>query len=295
MAHSLAGTFDVGLERSCVPGSPTRRDWVRHGACPPGMERHEAYFAGFAYAPHRHDTYAIGYTVEGVQSFGYRGTEEHSLPGHVMVLHPDELHDGHAGTEDGFRFRMLYLRPDVIRDALAQAGPGGRPAPLPFIEGAVSRDARVIHALMPALADMQAEIDPLEADRIVQELADALNAVSGSPQTPPSRSHQHAVDRAREYLRGNLADTVTSAELEQETGLDRYELSRQFRRLVGTSPYRYLVMRRLDAVRDAILGGDSLAEAAMAAGFADQAHMTRHFKKAFGVTPGKWLALSQAA
>jgi len=292
MAHSLAGTFDVGLERSCVDGGSARRDWVRHGACPSGMERHEAYFAGFAYEPHRHDTYAIGYTVEGVQSFGYRGTEEHSLPGHVLVLHPDELHDGHAGTADGFRFRMLYLRPDLIRDALAQAGPGGRPAPLPFVKGAVSRDERLIRALMPALADMQVEIDPLEADRIIQELADALNAVSGSRQPPPSRPHQKAVDRARDFLRGNIQRTVTSEELELETGLDRYELARQFRRLVGTSPYRYLIMRRLDAVRDAILDGGSLADAAADAGFADQAHMTRHFKKAFGVTPGKWLALS---
>jgi len=293
MAHSLAGTFDVGLERSCVDGGSARRDWVRHGACPPGMERHEAYFAGFAYEPHRHDTYAIGYTVEGVQSFGYRGTEEHSLPGHVLVLHPDELHDGHAGTADGFRFRMLYLRPDLIRDALAQAGPGGRPAPLPFVKGAVSRDERLIRALMPALADMEAEIDPLEADRIIQELADALNAVSGNRQPPPSPPHQKAVDRARDFLRGNRDRTVTSEELEAETGLDRYELARQFRRLVGTSPYRYLVMRRLDAVRDAILDGGSLADAAVDAGFADQAHMTRHFKKAFGVTPGKWLALSK--
>ncbi|WP_425404962.1 AraC family ligand binding domain-containing protein [Hwanghaeella sp.] len=167
-----------------MAGSPSQRDWVRHGDCPPGMERHEAYFAGFAYEPHRHDTYAIGFTVEGVQSFGYRGTEEHSLPGHVLVIHPDELHDGHAGTEDGFRFRMLYLRPDLIRDALSTAGPGGGPAPLPFIPGAISRDARLIRALMLALGDMETEIHPLEADRIIQELSDALNAVSGSLHPP---------------------------------------------------------------------------------------------------------------
>lgn len=295
MAQSLTGTFDVGLERSCVAGSPSRSDWVRHGVCPPGMERHEAYFAGFAYEPHRHDTYAIGYTFEGVQSFGYRGTEEHSLPGHVMILHPDEKHDGHAGTEAGFRFRMLYLRPDLILDALAQAGPGGKPAPLPFVNGAVSRDERLIRALMPALGDLAAEIDPLEADRIIQELADALYAVSGNRQKPASPPHRQAVDRARAYLRGNIAETVTSAALEKETGLNRYELARQFRKLVGTSPYRYLTMRRLDAVRDAVQAGENLADAAIDAGFADQAHMTRHFKKAFGVTPGKWLSLSRAA
>ena len=80
-------------------------------------------------------------------------------------------------------------------------------------------------------------------------------------------------------------------ELEALTGLSRYELARQFRALYGTSPYRYSVMRRLDAARSQLRTGTPLAEAALATGFADQAHLTRAFRSAYGVTPGRYTRL----
>jgi len=59
----------------------------------------------------------------------------------------------------------------------------------------------------------------------------------------------------------------------------------------GTSPHRYLIMRRLQKCKDMMRAGTSLAETAFACGFADQAHFTRHFKNAFGMPPGRWLNL----
>jgi AraC-like DNA-binding protein len=84
---------------------------------------------------------------------------------------------------------------------------------------------------------------------------------------------------------------VSSEELEVATGMSRYELARQFRACLGTSPYRYLLMRRLDHARRLIGQGTALAEAALASGFADQAHFTRRFRAAHGLSPGRWAAL----
>jgi AraC-like DNA-binding protein len=50
-------------------------------------------------------------------------------------------------------------------------------------------------------------------------------------------------------------------------------------------------MRRLDRARRRLIAGASLAEAAVASGFADQSHMTRQFKRAYGVSPGRWLTM----
>jgi AraC-like DNA-binding protein len=80
-------------------------------------------------------------------------------------------------------------------------------------------------------------------------------------------------------------------ELESITGLTRYELCRQFRILFGTTPHRYLLMRRLDFARDRIHQGRPLVEVACDAGFADQAHFTRVFKSTFGLTPARYRAL----
>ncbi|EML6584954.1 AraC family transcriptional regulator, partial [Klebsiella aerogenes] len=76
-------------------------------------------------------------------------------------------------------------------------------------------------------------------------------------------------------------------------GKDRWSLSRDFRTLFGTSPYRYVTMRRLAYCRHLIQLGLSLAESALAAGFSDQSHMTRQFIKAYGISPGRWQTFIQ--
>jgi AraC-like DNA-binding protein len=101
------------------------------------------------------------------------------------------------------------------------------------------------------------------------------------------------LERARDYLDAHATDVVDSSRLEAMTGLDRFALARQFRAAFGTSPYNYLVMRRLDRARRMLAQGTSLADAAFACGFADQSHLTRQFRRAFGVTPGRWRALQR--
>jgi AraC-like DNA-binding protein len=95
----------------------------------------------------------------------------------------------------------------------------------------------------------------------------------------------------REFLDANVEKIVSSAELEAVSGLSRYAVARHFRACLGTSPYRYLVMRRLDRVRSLIRHGATLVDAAVSCGFADQSHMTRHFKKVYGLPPDRWAAI----
>ncbi len=272
------------LERSC---GAAVADWIRIAPSCRGFERIEASFSGHAFDPHRHDTYAIGFTIQGVQSFRYRGASEHSLPGQLFVLHPDETHDGHAGTSAGFRYRILYVEPGAIGDALGEA-----PCPLPFVREAVSNDSGIAAAIMPALEDLDLPLEDLHRDQIILDLADALAAADPSiPRRTLSARHWSAVGKARDVLDASLRKGVASAELEAATGLTRYALARHFRACLGTSPYRYLVMRRLDRARALIRQGAPLVDAALASGFADQSHMTRHFKNAYGLSPGRWAAL----
>lgn len=285
MDTSLAEAGKARLERSCGP----ERDWVRLGTGAAGIERMEAFFRDYAYDPHRHDTYAFGLTLFGVQSFDYRGTRRDSISGHAIVLHPDEVHDGRSGIEGGFRYRMLYVEPCLIRQAM---GEGGRV--LPFISSAVSRDTRLVAAVAGALRDLDQPLDALAADDLVERLAQALIALDPSAASArSSRLDAPALERARDYLDAHATEVVGSNRLEAMTGLDRFALARQFRAAFGTSPYNYLVMRRLDRARRMLAQGTPLAQAAFACGFADQSHLTRQFRRAFGVTPGRWLALQR--
>jgi AraC-like DNA-binding protein len=248
-----------------------------------GVERIEAWFQGKAYAMHRHDTYAIGRTLAGVQSFNYRRGRRDSLPGNTIVLHPDEAHDGQAGTGEGFRYRMIYVEPTLFQDVL-----GGRT--LPFIEGGITTDPRIATATENLLQRVGHTLEPLEQSDALAELAHALAAAAGMPRAQRKGDYL-AARRARDYLHANFTGVVTLEEVESAAGRDRWTLSHDFRTFYGTSPYRYLTMRRLDTVRRMLLSGTSLADAAAGAGFADQSHMTRHFLKTFGITPGRWLQI----
>lgn len=285
MASLMNESMAPRLERSC--GS-TASDWIRIAPSRPGFERMEAFFSEHAFDPHRHDTYAIGFTLYGVQFFEYRGVSQHSTAGQVFILHPDETHDGRAGTTSGFRYRILYVEPRLIQDALGEPR-----CPLPFVRDAVSNDKNLANAIMPALDDLEMPLEDLQLDQIVLKLAEALAAVdSSAPRRRLAAYHLRGVNVAREYLDTRVHKAVTSVELEAVTGLSRYALARHFRACFGTSPYRYLVMRRLDRVRSLLREGVPLADAALFSGFADQSHMTRHFKKVYGVSPGRWAGMT---
>ncbi|MDQ0317016.1 AraC family transcriptional regulator [Amorphus orientalis] len=258
------------------------KDQVRYGGGAAGIERAEIVLVREAYSPHRHDTYALGMTLGGVQAFDYRGAARASVEGNVFVLHPDEVHDGHPGTEAGLAYRALYVAPHLIADALG----GGA---LPFLAEPVSADPRLVRAMRTAMAGFDDAIGEIQATEIVTTLADALAAIArpGAP-SAPVRTNRPAMERVAALIDGEPAENVGIAEMEGVSGHDRWTLFRQFPAVYGVSPYRYAVMRRLDRARGLIRAGSSLADAAAAAGFSDQSHLTRQFRATYGFSPGRW-------
>ena len=274
-----------GLERSCTG---TSAGWLAGPEPVEGVELLHAWLTTEVYQRHRHDTYAVGVTDRGVQVFDYRGSSRVSTRGQVVVLYPDEVHDGRAGTDGGFGYRIVYVEPARLAEALRVLR--GGPGPLPFVSEAVSANPSLARAVEDAF---RGSLDSLSADSIVVDLAQALLG-AGRDDARPAVSRRvdvAAVERARQLLDGQRTRAVRSSELEAITGLTRYELARQFRTTLGTSPHRYLLMRRLALARDLIHAARPLVDVACEAGFADQAHFTRVFRSAFGLTPARYRAL----
>lgn len=286
MVEKHSRSSGTGLERSCGESST---DWLRCTEAENGVEFLEARLRESAYRKHRHDTYAICLTTSGVQVFDYRGAAEVSRPGQVVVLHPDEIHDGRAGTEEGLGYQLLYVEPALIFEAVQVLC--GRSCSLPFVRTPVSTNVSLFAAITSAFHGTR---ESLAIDSLILRLAEGL--IEADPSCGRVSRPRHldvaAVERARHFLDSEKTRVVRSAELEAVTGLSRYELARQFRRMCGTSPYRYLLMRRLDVARDQLARRRSLVEVALEAGFSDQAHFTRMFKAAFGLTPARYVALT---
>jgi AraC-like DNA-binding protein len=284
MRETLGGAGTDRLERSC--GRPS--DSIRFGPSAEGVERAEVYLSSYAYEPHRHDTYAIGITTAGVQVFRYRGARRICLPGQLAVLHPDDRHDGAPGTDDGFGYRILYLAPELVRDALA-----GRA--LPFVADPVQELTPMARPIASLLADIDEPISELGCVEIAAAVADGLVSLSGRPDRRRATVDIRAVALVGDYLAAHAREQTPASVLEEIAGTDRFTIARHFRWAFGTSPDRYRMLRRLALARAAIESGHSLARAAAETGFADQSHMTRQFKRTYGLTPARWMALTAAS
>lgn len=255
------------------------------GAVAPGLEWAEADFPEHRFTPHCHDGYVVGVTGNGVQRFTYRGVEQVSMPGEVFLLHPDERHDGRPGTDAGFGFRAVYLSPDHVLAALDQRSLPFSPRP---VHDALAVSSLVLSVFASWSGERPGEVAVNDA---VCLMADLFRSVSDSRPGAGRRSIRPVdplVHRVREDLMEVRGEPVRLRDLERRHGLDRFTLSRHFRRAFGVTPSRFILLRRLDLVRDLLRQGLPLADAAIAAGFADQSHMARHFRATYGLTPGRW-------
>jgi AraC-like DNA-binding protein len=258
-------------------------DRVRYRQPRRGIETLQAFFAGHAFDRHAHDTLAVGQTDSGVQRFRYRGRQHDSTPGGMIVLHPGEAHDGECGGGAGFAYRIIYLDPGYGSELLREAGLGPH---LPFAAEPVLFDTRLQHAfgLLWTALDEGAAGECLGQDEGVVALWRALAG---------DRAHLRsaAPDRLR-LARDALADAPERSwsldELAALAGLSRFALCRAFRQACGVSPHAWLLERRLTLARVHLAAGMPAAEAALAAGFADQSHLTRHLKRRFGMAPGRF-------
>lgn len=276
----LCQTTAVSPRCANMQNDQPKQDWVRHAAPTSKVERFEAYFGSHAFDPHRHDTYAIGRTLSGVHRFHYRGESKLCLPGETMIIHPDESHDGCAGSDAGFHYRGVYVPPSLVQDIIKGSA-------LPFFGAGITQNQQLAVAADALLNALDADLDSMAEDDALYTFVITLASVASSDLVSTSH-HFAAAAIAREYIDDNLDQAITLDDLAHCAGRDRWSLSSDFREFFGTSPHRYLTLRRLDRVKALVQAGQGLSDASIEAGFFDQSHMTRHFKKAFGLSPTRW-------
>jgi AraC-like DNA-binding protein len=110
----------------------------------------------------------------------------------------------------------------------------------------------------------------------------------GPPARLGDRPEHAAVRRARAHLAERWGERVALIDLAAVAGLSRFELVRQFRAHTGLTPHAFQLDLRIARARGLLVAGTPVAEVAAVCGFADQPHLTRTFKRAVGVPPGRY-------
>ncbi len=249
-----------------------------------GMDGVDAVTAdtSHAFGRHTHDQFGIGVILRGAQkSMSGRGIVE-AVAGDVITVNPGEVHDGSPLGENGRAWRMLYF------DSAALTGPI-----LALTDGSTDR-AELAHPVMRDATTAKCFLllfrtmtDPhgghSEIERrenlfllLAQLIERRIRMRAGAPK---------AIEQARARIDDDPAAPLSLGELAAIGGVSQFQLLRGFSKMTGLTPHAYLVQRRLQRARRMIAGGTTLADAAQAAGFADQSHMTRLFVRTYGVSP----------
>lgn len=265
------------------------QDWFDFARDPvSGTEAVHAQFHAHAYDPHFHDQVLVGVTEQGLQQFRCRRATQRSTPGRVILMEPGETHDGEAGAAGGFTYAMLYFDPAWLRQAAGLYGgrdPGDRVFSFPAV---LNDDAPLARAVLAACRQIDRPDSRMarEAalDRVAALLAQRFGGMAESaPDAAPALAR-----RARDAIVAYAADDLGLQALADHAGTDRFRLHRVFKAAYGLPPHAWLVQCRLNQARRMLGQGCAPAEVAAATGFADQSHMGRWFRRAFGMTPAAY-------
>ncbi len=238
-----------------------------------------------SFSRHIHDQFGVGLLIHGAQvSFSGRG-EVQAHEGDVITVNPGEVHDGRPIGGDVRCWQMLYLDPGKVESiALALDLPRGVELHHPVL---IDQDVtRSFVKLLSQLRESQPTRDYLALE---SALLSAFAPLLGVPD-PKTTCIPAGVRTVRAMIEEAPEMPLSLDEMSRLAGLGRYQFLRIFKRATGLPPCSYRLQLQLQMARRLILAGTPLAEAAAHAGFADQAHMTRHFARSYGVRPGSLAA-----
>ncbi|MFK3775840.1 helix-turn-helix domain-containing protein [Pseudomonas sp. NPDC089406] len=239
------------------------------------------------FAPHVHEGYVFTVIESGAQRFWHRGSEHLAPVGSMVLINPDELHTGATAHEAGWRYRGFYpehARVTGVLDELELSRHG-----MPYFKDSVIHDPALAAAFSQLNQRCEAGASALEQQTAWRQAVLALVQRHGHYGEPAAPGKEPlAVARARELLESRLAEPPSLEDLAAAVNLSPFHFARVFRQATGLPPHAWLKQRRLARARELLRSGLPALEVALALGFADQSHLSRQFKQAYGVTPGAY-------
>ncbi len=252
----------------------------------PGVtEVFHARFTEHTYPMHVHEAWTLLIVDDGAVRYDLDRHQRGTPNDTVSLLPPQVPHNGSPASAHGFRKRVLYLDMTQLDESFIGPAVDG-----PDLADSVLR--RHIGQLHTALANAG---DELEAESrlalITQRLREHLRPQPGTASTPPVRG---VAQDLRDFLDERLLEGTTLAEAARLLHAHPTHLVRTFSATFGIAPHQYVTSRRVDLARRLLLDGWPSSAVAPAAGFHDQSHLTRHFKRVLGTTPSRYARTTAA-
>ncbi|QBF26793.1 AraC family transcriptional regulator [Pseudomonas tructae] len=247
----------------------------------PGVRLIDARYQHFAFPRHFHLEYHIGLMVVGQQRYAAAGTRQLAGPGDILLMAPEQVHDGASADEQGYGMRILTLDPLWLAEVSRDLSDGRQG--LPNLNAAQLRHPQ----LQQQLDGLHRQRDPLAFH---SQLLETLALLFGLGSTLTVSDHGQGFDpqrwrQLREWLESRLDQPPSLEEMAAFVDLSPWQLLRRFRNQCGLPPQQWLTQLRLERALPRVLAGQPLSTIALDLGFYDQAHFSRLFRRTYGAPP----------
>lgn len=255
-----------------------------------GVTALHARFVNHRYPRHTHEHLVVGLVESGVQSYSYRGSRHFTPADNIFVVNPGEAHTGESAAPMGYVYRALYFeKPSCVRLLSELQGIDSRP---PWIRGAVFDDPELTRSLGAFHRALEHGASALELESLLLRAAALLFEHHADIAYVPRRAGEEcgAVERAHDYMEAHFSEDVSLCKLARIVNLSPWYFARVFAKTMGLPPHAYLESVRVRKVCALLDRGDAIASAALSAGYADQSHLTKRFRRLLGITPRQYIS-----
>ncbi len=250
------------------------------------LELLHATYVTHSFAPHMHEGYVLGIIERGVEQFAYRRSQHVASAGSIVFINPGEMHTGSSATEHGWTYRTLYPATELLQRAASDLV--GRQRDMPFFAEPVVHDPEMVTEFSLTHRALEEHPSDLEREsRLLWTLARLILRYADDRPYPRSFARdQRGVQLVRSYIEENYAENISLGQLATMAHLSPFHLLRSFRDQMNLPPHAYQIYMRIIHAKHLLRLGGSCIDTAIAVGFADQSHFTKHFKRIVGVPPG---------
>lgn len=246
-------------------------------------------------AIHHHDFYEVYFFMGGSVEYRVEGRVYHLTPGDLLLIGPMELHQAFVQADECPYERIVlwidrtYLEECSQEDCnLTQCFDPALPlhTNLLHLSSAQKKEiTRILSALVEENYSASFGAD-ICAKGLFLQLLTSINrlALQRQPDTL-QEVYPSLIEKITRYLSENYAQPLTLEEIAKQFYVNKYYLSHTFRKVTGTSPYKYLQLKRLLIAREMLLSGKPSGEVARMCGFSDYTGFYRAFRAQYGVSP----------
>jgi AraC-like DNA-binding protein len=253
-----------------------------------GLELLRGQYRNRAFPRHAHETYVVSVIALGSEELRIHGATHHVPTLGIVTLNPGVWHANHGRRGERYAFRSFYLDARAVRQIAGECS-GPRSADVWFQGPVVTSQPLLALDLLRLHRRLEREPADLAAEEALHESLRGLLMRAGGFGTEPARvDDRRSVARLQAYLVDHLARSVSLKELAGLVDRSPCHLLRAFRTATGVTPHQFQIQMRIRRAAALLRAGRPIRETALDVGFSDQSHLTRHFTRSLGVSPGRF-------